>query len=391
MSEKKEWLNRSTVGISLASLLSDISHELGTSVLPIVLISIGAGPAALGIIEGISDGFSALFKLASGIWTDRIEKRKPLASAGYFLTAFGMTLIGISTQWWHVLLCRMTAWIGRGSRGPARDVLMTEATTPENQGKAFGMERAGDALGAVIGPLIGFFLMAKGLQARHILLWSFIPGILAFLSMTLLVVEKPFKITGTPRTFKATLEGVGAPFKKYLTGIFIFGCGDFSRTLLILYATKNLTGDFFSWTNGTVAIALYVIHNAVSSLAAFPIGALADHFGSKKIMLSGYFFAGLTTLGFALLPATPILMLVLFICSGLYIACEEVCEKSFAAQLLPKESKGTGMGLLAATNGVADLISSVLLGLLWSQFPHSQATGFIVMALFQFSGFIRLL
>lgn len=387
---RNSWLNRSTVGISLTSLFSDISHELGTAVLPAVLISIGAGPAALGIIEGLSDGISSLSKLIGGVWADRVEKRKPLASIGYLITAAGMSLIGLSTQWWQILGCRMAAWIGRGSRGPARDVLMMEAAPPESAGKAFGLERAGDSLGAVIGPLLALLLISFGESPRHAMLWAFIPGILAFLTMTFVVQERPYKLDRAPRTLRASFSGTGRPFQKYLTGIFIFGCGDFSRTMLILYATQHLMGTLFSWTGATLAVALYVLHNAVSSAAALPLGMLSDKVGPRRIIVTGYLFAAMVTVGFALLPATPFMLILLFIGSGLYYACQEVCEKARAAELIPKELKGTGMGLLAATNGVGDMISSALVGTLWTVMPDAPMIGFLAAAGLQLLGAIMI-
>ncbi len=196
---RASWLNRSTLGVALASLLSDISHELGTAVLPAVLLALGAGPAALGWIEGSADGLSALAKLWGGVMTDRVSRRKPLASVGYLVTAVGIAAIGICTSWVQVLGCRLAAWVGRGSRSAPRDFLMAEATTPATTGKDFGMERAGDALGAVIGPLVAVALLARGVEARHVMFASLLPGFLAFLSIALVVRETPAAVRSDAR------------------------------------------------------------------------------------------------------------------------------------------------------------------------------------------------
>lgn len=381
------WLNRSTVGVALASLFSDVSHELGTAVLPAVLLALGAGPAALGWIEGSADGLSALAKLWGGVMTDRVTRRKPLASVGYLVTAVGVAAIGLCTSWVGVLGCRLAAWIGRGSRSAPRDFLMAEATTPATTGKAFGMERAGDALGAVIGPLVAVALLARGVGARHVMFASLLPGLLAFLSIVLLVRETPAAVRSTrARSILGSLRDTGKPFRRYLGAILLFGSGDFSRTLLIFYATQHLTGSVFSWKTGTLAIALYVLHNAVSSLAAFPIGALTDRVGRRPVLLAGYVFAAATTAGFALLPPTPGALAVLFICSGVYIASEEVVEKAYAVELLPREVRGTGLGVLAAVNGAGDFVSSALVGMLWAAFPATEAPGFLVAAVLQLAG-----
>ena len=384
---RSAWFNRSTLGIALASLFSDVAHELGTAVLPAVLIGLGAGPAALGLVEGSADGLSTLAKLWGGAAADRVKRRKPLASIGYLVTAVGTAAIALCTSWVQVLTCRVVAWIGRGSRGAARDVLMSEAAAPSALGKAFGLERAGDALGAVLGPLLAMILIARGQEPRHVMLWSIVPGLLAFLSIAFVVVEKPrAEAARAGRSFLGDVRGTGRPFQRYLLSILVFGCGDFSRTLLILYATQYVVGTLFSLPAGALAIALYVLHNAVSAAASFPIGALTDAVGRRGVLVAGYLFAAATTLAFALLPATPGTLVVLFVCSGVYIACEEVVEKAYAAELLPSEVKGTGMGVLAATNGVGDFASSALVGLLWSLFPGSPAYGFLAAAVLQFLG-----
>ena len=174
------WLNRTTVGVSLASLFSDVSHELATAVLPAFLVALGAGPAVLGWIEGSADGLSALAKLWGGVAADRVGRRKPLASVGYLVTAMGTAGIGLCTAAWQVMACRVVAWIGRGSRSPARDVLMAEGAAAEVHGRAFGMERAGDAAGAVLGPSLAMFLLAQGVEPRHLMLVSLAPGFPGF-------------------------------------------------------------------------------------------------------------------------------------------------------------------------------------------------------------------
>jgi MFS family permease len=298
-------LNRTTLGVSLASLFSDVSHEMATSVLPAFLLSLGAGPAALGMIEGGADGLSALAKLWGGVAADRVQRRKPLASIGYFITGIGTAAIGVCTSAWQVLLCRVVAWIGRGSRGPARDVLMAEGSPAEAHGRAFGLERSADATGAVLGPLLAMFLLGQGVAPRRLLLVSVVPGFLAFLAIALLVVEGPHVPRRARFSLFAELEGTGRPFRRYLSGILIFGCGDFSRTLLILYATQHMTGSLFSLPGAAAAVALYVLHNAVSAIAAFPLGALADRIGHRRLIVGGYLVAAATTLGFALAPPRP--------------------------------------------------------------------------------------
>lgn len=383
------WLNRTTLGTSLASLFSDVSHELATAVLPAFLTSLGAGSAALGWVEGTADGLAAIAKLGGGVAADRFRRRKPLASIGYLVTGLGTAAMGLCTTAGQVMACRATAWIGRGSRGPARDVLMAEGVPAEARGRAFGLERAADALGAVLGPLLAIALLIRGVEPRRMMLVSLLPGLLAFLSVSLLIVERPHEPRREAMSPIAELSGTGPPFQRYLAGILLFGSGDFSRTLLILYAAQHMTGSLLSLSGAAAAVALYVVHNVVSSLAAFPIGVLADRLGHRRVVVGGYTFATATTLGFALAPPAPSWLLLLFVCSGTYIACEEVAEKSYAATLLDPARRGAGMGLLAATNGVGDMVSSALVGMLWAMAPHP-AWGFAIAATLQLLGAVRI-
>lgn len=383
------WLNRTTLGISLASLFSDISHELVTAVLPAFLMSLGAGPAALGWIEGGADGLSAVAKLWGGVAADRLSHRKPLASVGYLVTAVGTAAIGVCTHAWQVLLCRIVAWIGRGSRGPARDVLMAEGVPAEVHGRAFGLERAADAAGAVLGPLFAMALLAQGVEPRQLMLASLLPGLLAFLAITWLVFETPHRPQPARFRLLGELRETGQPFQRYLGAILAFGCGDFSRTLLILYAAQHMTGALLTLRGASAAVALYVLHNAVSAAAALPIGVLADRLGHHRVLVVGYSLAATTTLAFACVPARPAWLLLLFVASGVYIACQEVAEKAYAVALLPAARKGTGLGLLAATNGIGDLLSSALVGSLWA-WTSTPAWGFAAAALFQLAGALML-
>jgi MFS family permease len=149
----QRWLSRTVVGIGLASLLSDLSHETVTSILPALLASMGVAAGALGTIEGVSDGLSSLAKLYGGWWTDRLEKRKRLCAGGYAAMAAATGVIASATAWPVLLLGRSVAWVSRGLRTPARKALLAEAVTPDNYGRAFGFERMMDTTGAILAPL----------------------------------------------------------------------------------------------------------------------------------------------------------------------------------------------------------------------------------------------
>jgi hypothetical protein len=161
----RRWLNRTVVGIGLASLCSDWSHEIATTVLPAFLATMGAAAAWLGFIEGTADGLASFAKLVCGFYSDRLPRRKPLAVAGYILTALGTASLGFAASAWQVLAARSTAWLGRGVRTPVRKALLAAAVTREAYGRAFGFERMLDTLGAIIGPITA--LVVTALLLRH--------------------------------------------------------------------------------------------------------------------------------------------------------------------------------------------------------------------------------
>src|SRR5215475_13070312 len=189
-----KWLNRTVLGIGLASLFSDCSHEIATALLPTFLATMGVAAAWLGIIEGVSDGLSSVAKMGSGFYTDKLQRRKPIAVAGYLVTALGTASFGLATSAWHVLIARATAWFGRGVRTPIRKALLAAAVTPDTYGRAFGFERMMDTVGAIVGPATALFL----LSAFHhhyppLFALTLIPGLTAAALIAFLVKEKERK------------------------------------------------------------------------------------------------------------------------------------------------------------------------------------------------------
>ncbi|HZL12718.1 MAG TPA: MFS transporter, partial [Verrucomicrobiae bacterium] len=189
--KKFRWLNSTVLGIGLASLFSDWSHEMATAVLPAFLATLGASAAWLGAIEGISDGLSSFAKMASGFYTDKLQRRKPIAVIGYFVTALGTASFGFATAAWHILMARAFAWLGRGVRTPVRKALLAGSVTKETYGRAFGFERMMDTCGAIVGPITAFFLLgALNHNFHKVFFLTLIPGLLAAAVIIFLVKEK---------------------------------------------------------------------------------------------------------------------------------------------------------------------------------------------------------
>src|SRR6266576_6348888 len=237
---KQSWLNRTVLGVGLTSLFSDWSHETATAILPAFLAAIGAGPAWLGAIEGVADGLSSFAKLAAGHFTDRLKRRKPLAVVGYAFTALATASFAFATHAHHVLFGRAAAWLGRGVRSPAKKALLAADVPPNAYGRAFGLERLMDTVGAIAGPLTALWLLeATGHSFRKVFLWTLLPGLIAVAAFWLLVRERLARAEAS-REKLIGLKALPPTFRRPLVGVGVFGAGDFSHTLLILYATRML-------------------------------------------------------------------------------------------------------------------------------------------------------
>jgi MFS family permease len=383
--QDKSWLNRTVLGVGLTSLFSDWSHETATAVLPAFLAAIGAGPAWLGAIEGIADGLSSFAKLASGHFTDRLKHRKPLAVFGYAVTALATASFAFATHAYQVLIGRATAWLGRGVRSPVRKALLAADAPPGAYGRAFGFERLMDTVGAIAGPLTALWLLEQtGHSYKKVFLWTLLPGLIAVASFWFLVRER--SITSRPKqSFFTGLRTLPLSFRRLLVGVGIFGAGDFSHSMLILYASRMLAPSHGLTRAASLAVALYTLHNVFYAGSAYSSGWLSDHVPQRKVVLaSGYALAGVTAILLCTGTHSLWLLAVIFVTAGLYIGTEEALEDSLTAEIVPKEQHGMAFGTLAAVNAVGDFLSSLLVGFLWSAFSVQAA--FAASAILFFAG-----
>ncbi len=370
------WLNRTVLGIGLASLFSDWSHEIATTVMPAFLATMGVAAFWVGLIEGVSDGLSSFAKMASGYYTDKLRRRKPVAVIGYLVTALGTASFGLATAAWHVLMARAFAWLGRGVRTPVRKALLAGAVTKETYGRAFGFERMMDTLGAIVGPATAFLLL--GVFNHHypsLFAVTLIPGLIAVAFIVFAVREKERK--PVPHvSFGERLRMLPPSFRKFLVAVGLFGAGDFAHTLLILLATQKLTPELGATKAASIAVALYVLHNVFYAGFAFIAGWLADRFPKNVVLASGYALAAAMALAIIFLPLTVWTLAAIFILGGVYVAMEETLEDSFCAELVGEQHHGMAFGTLATVNGVGDFLSSIIVGTLWTAFGTSVAFGY---------------
>ncbi len=367
------WVTRGVLGIVLATFFSDVGHEMVTAVLPLYLTSLGLGPAALGVMEGVADFALSLSKLAGGMVGHRIERKRSLTALGYGITAtctaaiaFVSTAVGIGSL-------RIAAWTGRGFRGPLRDFLLADEVTGTHYGRAYGFERAADMLGAVTGPLIALGMLALGAPIAAVIAVSILPALLAAVSILALTRDRA---RPAREAAPAARERSPLPRRFWLlvAGVLLFGLGDFSRTFLIFLVADAFGGSAVQGAL-TAGVLAYTAHNVVSGLAAFPAGKLGDRIPKWQVLVGGYALGVLTNFVLAGAAMSVWGLAAAVAGSGVYIAVEETTEKAAVAELLPREQRSLGFGILAGANAIGDMVSSLYVGALLSIGRGSLAFG----------------
>jgi MFS family permease len=360
---------KNVVLLGLVSLCTDISSEMLYPLVPVFLTAVlGAPLAAVGLIEGLAEATANILKIYSGWWSDRIGKRKPFVIGGYGLSAFSKPLLALASSWPFVLALRLADRTGKGLRSSARDALIADYTTEAQRGRAFGLHRAMDSLGAVIGPLIALYFMSRlgddPVGYRTVFRWAFVPAILGVLIL-FAVRERPF----TARYKRPSLgwKVFHRDFRIFVLVNLVFAIGNSSDAFLILRA-KEL---FSSAGNAMATVILaYVLYNLTYALGSYPAGALADRIGPRRVFAGGLVLFALVYLGFAM-NRDPRLVWALFAVYGFYTAFTDGVGKAYASQLIAAELRATGLGVLNMTAGMANLAASVTAGLLWQRFGFS--------------------
>jgi MFS family permease len=369
--EREEgWLTRGVGSVGATSFLSDSGHEIATAVLPSFLTAtLHAGPGALGLIEGVSDALTGVAKLVGGPLANDPRRRARMASGGYLITGIATGAIGAASAVWQVGLLRALAWASRGFRSPARDTLLASLAREDTYGRAFGLERAGDNLGAVAGPLLASLLVAL-LGIRHAIYFAALPGALAALSITIAAREarRLHATPGTGRQLRLNLAALRrAGVVRALAPIALFELGNIATTLLILRATGLLHHGARSLTAATsLAILIYAAHNAFAALVALLGGHWIDRIGPRVVFTTGaalYVAAyGMFAVDFHAWPP----LLAAFVLAGSGIGLAETAESALFARLLPDELRGSGFGLLGLVQALGDFASTAMVGLLWT-------------------------
>ena len=387
---KRRPLGPTVIALAVVSLLTDVSSDMIYPLLPGFLAgTLGVSAAFIGVIEGAAESTAALLKLASGWWSDRLPRRKPLVVAGYAIAALARPLVALATSGAQVLAIRMADRVGKGIRSSPRDALIADSVDARDRGRAYGVHRAADNAGAVAGPLIAFALLGVGgLSLRTVFAIAAVPGLIAVVVVVLRVRDEYRAPHAVPRALVTRhgeadaseraappaeigpVEGVAtrtgdeplAPFapgfRVVMGAVLLFTLGNSTDAFLLLRATSI-----------GVSMAqlplLWAMFNGIKALASTPGGALSDRIGRRPVVIAGWLMFALTYAGFARVTGAWQVW-ALFAVYGVTFGLTEGTEKALVADLTPSSRRGAAFGWYNLVIGIGALPASVLFGVLWN-------------------------
>jgi MFS family permease len=360
----KNWrkgISRNVVVLGVVSLLQDVSSEMLYPVVPVFLTTALAAPmSVVGLIEGMAEFTAALLKAVFGRWSDRLQRRRMFVSLGYGISAASRLLLPLAQSWIVVLGVRLLDRLGKGVRTSPRDALLADAAPAEHRGKVFGLHRALDTLGAVLGPLIAIALLSWSADNfRIVFIAAIIPSVLAvLLTFAVREIKQRSRESGAIEKFHA--RSLPRAYWTFLGVNLIFFLGNSADVFLILRA-RELGLSVQS------SILTYVVFQAAFAIFATPAGVLSDRWPRRRVMQAGFAVFALAYFGFAQIQNSHLIW-PLFCLYGFYAAMTEGVGKAAIVDLVSAEHRGTAIGIFYAATGVATLIASVLAGWLWTNY-----------------------
>ncbi|MGD1080261.1 MAG: MFS transporter [Candidatus Sulfotelmatobacter sp.] len=356
---------RNIYAFGITSFLNDTATEMAYWVLPAFLVSLGAGPAQLGLIEGVAESVASFAKLFSGYLTDHIDRRKPLVVAGYFVANAVKPLLALVTAWWHILLIRFSDRLAKGVRGAPRDVMVAESVPKERLGSAYGLIQSMDSAGAIAGPLAALVLLAR-YGIRGVFWAAAVPGALCVMVALFGIRETRRKSTENvdlkiaakdavdPVVPSAVLPGA---FYMVLIAVTLFSLGNSSDMFLVMRAQN---------VGIRVALAplLGLVFNITYTLGSWPAGWLSDHFSRRRIAAAGYLIFAAVYYVFARAPSTLAIWITMAV-YGLYYALTQPVLKALVVETVGQEVRGRALGVYFFVTSVATLAASLITGELW--------------------------
>lgn len=363
-------LPRTVLVLGFVSLLNDAASEMVTPLLPLFLVAtLGAGPAIVGLVEGLAETTASLLKLVSGRLADRGWNARGLVLGGYTLSNVARPLIGFAISWTFVLGLRFLDRVGKGIRSAPRDAMIATAVAPEVRGRAFGFQRSMDHTGAVIGPLLAYALLAQGVGVRDVIVASAAIGavVVVLLSFGLRPGEAAPR---EPRTRSAPLtwRGLDGRLRRFLVACAILALATTPEAFLVLWARER------GVSTANVAL-LWASASLLKMAVAYPAGILSDRIGRGGVLVAGWAIRiGLLAL-LALAPAHREAAWALFILYAGSLALTEAAERSLVGDVAPPDQRGTAFGVYHLVTGLLILPGAVLFGAVWEYAGASYAFG----------------
>jgi MFS family permease len=348
--------------LGVVSLLNDAASEMITPLIPLLLTgTLGAGPVVVGLVEGVAEATASILKLVSGRIVDRRGRHKAMVMGGYGLSNAVRPFIGLALSWPWVLALRFFDRVGKGLRTAPRDDLISSAVGAAHRGKAFGFHRSMDHAGAVVGPLLAFMLLAAGLSLKEVFLWSVVPGVLLMGVLGWGLEAKQAK-TGPARPDTPPVWRTWRSLDRRLR-VLVLTAGGMALAaapdvLLVLWATGRGVPD-------VQVPLLWAAAHAVRSVLAGGGGVLADRFGRRPVVVTGWAGRVVMLLALAFVPGTGAVAWLLFLAYAATTAFTEGAERAFIGDLAPPGQTATAFGLYHMVSGLLALAGAVLFGGLW--------------------------
>jgi MFS family permease len=361
-------LPRNVIWLGITSMLNDISSEIITRALPLFLAgTLGVSKSIIGLIEGLAATAASLLQVVSGWYSDRWGSRKVIAGSGYAASALARPILLFATGWVLPFITKILDRAGKGIRTSPRDALIADSVDAKDRGRAFGYNRALDPAGAVIGSLIGAWLLYSWGSAaitrisfdewRTLILIATIPGAIAAL-IVFIVIREAKRERKNPPPFSHIIHVGRDPRFRRLTLVVVFFTLGLSSDAFLLLRAQSLgisLADIF------LIIALF---NLVTTLSAYPAGILSDKLSRKALIRAGWISYAIIYFGFAF-ASEQWHIWVLYIIYGIYYGLTEGVEKAFVADLVLPEERGAAYGLYNGAVGIAALPASLIAGVLW--------------------------
>jgi len=347
--------------LSIVSLLNDLSSEMILPILPLFLGSLGASGVALGIIGGLRDSVASILNVFSGYWSDRIGRRKIFVVWGYLSSAVFKLFISTATVWQQVLVFAGLERMGKGLRTAPRDAIIADSMGFA-RGRAFGIHRAFDTTGAILGSITGFILLWYFDFSFPAIIFA--AAVLSFFSLIPLYFVRDVRRKPQHVSLKIGFSRLPRRLKLFILVASIFTLANFSYFFFVLHAQGLFTGKLALGA----PILLYILFNIVYTVFAIPFGILSDRIGRAKVLVAGYFLFALTCLGFALFYSITAYV-VLFAFYGLVFAMIEGTQRALVSDLAPRNLRATALGTYHTTIGIIALPASIIAGVFWQIAP----------------------